>query len=168
MTDRDAARDQLARLTARWHALPAARRTAQNEAELRHSFILPLFDALGWDITDPDHMTAEEDISHKKVDFGFYINRIPAFYVETKRFSAGVAQPEFVQQAISYAYLKGVTWAVLTNFAELRVFNASADTAPDQAQFLHLTCDQYANGGFDDLWLLSRPAMTERPRHRII
>jgi len=164
MTDRETARQQVADLVARYRALPPTRRTALNENELRHSFILPLFTALGWNTADPDQMTAEEEISRKKVDFGFYIQRIPAFYVETKRLRAGVENPEFIKQAINYAYLKGVTWAVLTHFESLRVYNASADTAPDRARFINLHWEQYADSGFDDLWLLSRPSMSQRPR----
>lgn len=164
MLDQTTARQQIADLTRRYASMPEGRRAALNENELRHSFILPLFSALGWDISDPDEMTSEEQISRKKVDFGFYVRRIPAFYLETKRQSAGVDHPEFVRQAISYSWLKGVTWAVLTNFERLRVFNAVADAAPERARFIDLHWTDYAGDGFDDLWLLSKPAMSDPAR----
>lgn len=164
MLDQTTARQQIADLTRRYASMPEGRRAALNENELRHSFILPLFSALGWDISDPDEMSSEEQISRKKVDFGFYVRRIPAFYLETKRQSAGVDHPEFVRQAISYSWLKGVTWAVLTNFERLRVFNAVADAAPERARFIDLHWTDYAGDGFDDLWLLSKPAMSDPAR----
>jgi hypothetical protein len=72
-------------------------------------------------------------------------------------------KPAFMKQAINYSYLKGVTWAVLTDFEQLMVFNAEWETKdPTQARFLDLHWEQYADGQFDDLWLLSKPAMQTR------
>jgi hypothetical protein len=68
-----------------------------------------------------------------------------------------------MKQAINYAYLKGVTWAVLTDFEETMVFNAEwEERDPEQARFLTLQWENYANGGFDDLWLLSKPSLQAR------
>ncbi len=62
--------------------------------------------------------------------------------------------PKFIKQTISYAYNKGVTWAVLTNFQHLRVFNAQK-TEP----CISLESNQY-EADFERLWLLSRESLT--------
>lgn len=164
MTDRDTARQQIADLTARYARLTVPARAALTEEELKLQFILPLFRALGWDDTDRDQVTAEEQISRGKADFGFYVRSIPAFYVEAKRVRVGISRADQIAQAISYSYLRGVAWAVITQFEELSVYNAGADTTPEGARFIHLKWTDYAGNGFDDLWLLSREAMSQRPR----
>ncbi len=157
--DKDTARRQIATLVDRYRAITAAKRRL-TEQETRLSFILPLFRALGWDDQNPAEVSAEEQISRGYVDFGFYLNGAPVFYLETKKLGADADNPDFLRQAINYAYLRGVTWAVLTNFERLVVLNAEwEERDPAKAIALNLPCTDYANGGFDDLWRLSKPAM---------
>lgn len=96
-----------------------------NEERTKKDFILPLFQALGWK-TDTDEVTAEEAISKDRVDYGFYVNGIPKFYLEAKpiRESNLPVNEKYIKQAINYAWNKACTWAVLTNFEVLIVFNA--------------------------------------------
>ena len=163
MTDKEAAREAVAALVEKFRSTPKAERDAYNEDETRHFFILPLFRALGWDTESPADMSAEEQISRGFVDFGFYLNGVPAFYLETKRVREDLEKDEFIRQAVNYAYLKGVTWAVLTDFEGLHIYNAEWETnIPAQARYLMLGWEEYAEGDFNDLWLLSKPAMQER------
>ncbi|MFQ6101278.1 MAG: hypothetical protein ACE5OS_08590 [Anaerolineae bacterium] len=60
MTDSQTAQERIADLIARYEALSPARRSALSEMDTRHIFILPLFDALGWDITSNPDEVAEE------------------------------------------------------------------------------------------------------------
>ena len=59
-----------------------------NEESTKKDFILPLFEALGWNVynkTNKDSsVSAEETISKKSVDYGFRINGIPKFFLEAK------------------------------------------------------------------------------------
>jgi hypothetical protein len=59
-----------------------------NEETTKKDFILPLFEALGWNVYNRgkrnDSISAEETISKKKVDYGFRINGIPKFFLEAK------------------------------------------------------------------------------------
>ena len=52
-----------------------------NEESTKKDFILPLFEALGWNVYNrgkrSDSISAEETISKKRVDYGFRINGIP-------------------------------------------------------------------------------------------
>ncbi|HEY84556.1 MAG TPA: N-6 DNA methylase [Chloroflexi bacterium] len=129
----------------------------QSEANVRANFIDPLFEILGWPIRNPVFYNREEyvrgtgfaDIALKtdpKADK-------PLIFVEAKRFGSiesldrvqnkrnrSVAQLRLQlpgmsvdrtreeQQAINYAYQKGMRWAILSNFEHFRLFNARRDT----------------------------------------
>ncbi len=153
--------DQIERLVQKFHALPARARQAYNEDNTRKDFVLPLFRALEWNIDDAREVAAEEKVSRGYVDFAFRVNGIRRFVLETKRIGEDLTKPEWAQQAIDYAYHKGVTWAVLSDFEALKIFNAEAREAnPFQAQFREIGVDEYLSR-LDELWWLSRSAMLE-------
>ncbi|MDZ4765542.1 MAG: N-6 DNA methylase [Chloroflexota bacterium] len=161
---RETARADIASLVAKYVATPKKTRDAYSEQQTREYFILPLFRALGWDTQNPSEFSAEESIAGKFADFGFYLGGIPIFYLETKRVRVELDN-DALKQAISYAYNRGITWAVLTNFDQLVVLNAEWDVNDlSGARFLTLGHADYAESGFDDLWLLSKPAMQTTPR----
>ncbi len=93
------------------------------EEETKKDFILPLFEALGWDVRNKNEVSAEEQISGDRVDYGFYLNGRIKFYLEAKPLKADLHKEEYAKQAIKYSWNKGVTWAVLTDFENLKVFN---------------------------------------------
>lgn len=127
-----------------------------NEEMTKKDFILPLFRALGWKIEDGDEVTAEEKISNKRVDYGFRIEGIPKFFLEAKAMKEDLDNITFVEQAINYAWHKGCTWAVLTDFEGVKIFNAEWKSAnPLQNLFFSLRCSQFIKE-FDQLSLLSR------------
>ena len=99
-----------------------------NEEMTKKDFILPLFDALGWNTVDSREVSAEERVSKQRVDYGFRINGIPKFFLEAKSLKQDLDNRKFIDQAINYAWLKGCTWAVLTNFESVVVFNAELRT----------------------------------------
>src|SRR5271157_5502668 len=114
------------------------------EEETKKDFILPLFRALGWSVEDRQEVSAEEVISKKRVDYGFRIRGIPQFFLEAKSFKEGVNQPESIKQAINYAWHKGCTWAVLTDFHEIIILNAEwKETDLFHNRFISLTCEEY-------------------------
>jgi adenine-specific DNA-methyltransferase len=95
------------------------------EEDIKKGFIIPLFEALGWDSKNRDEVSSEEHIkSSGRVDYGFYLNNRPKFYLEAKSARADINSPDFAAQAVRYAYNRGTTWAVLTNFERLKLFNA--------------------------------------------
>ncbi|MCX7909134.1 MAG: N-6 DNA methylase [Ignavibacteria bacterium] len=127
-----------------------------NEEMTKKDFILPLFRALGWNTEDSTEVTAEEKISRGRVDYGFRINGIPKFFLEAKPLRADIQNPSFAMQAINYAWHKGCTWAVLTNFATIMVFNAEWKAENIiQSHFKTIEVDDFIIN-FDELWLLSR------------
>jgi len=95
-----------------------------NEENTKKDFILPLFRALGWNVEDSDEVKAEEKVSKRRVDYAFRIEGVNKFFLEAKALKEYTSEAKYVEQAIEYAWNKGVPWAVLCNFETLRVFNA--------------------------------------------
>lgn len=128
-----------------------------SEEETKKDFILPLFRALGWHIEEKKEVSAEEHIkSSGRVDYGFYLNSRPKFYLEAKSLSADLYKEKYANQAIRYSWNKSVTWAILTDFENIKVFNAQVvDKALMDKQLFDIPYSEFLNR-FDDLWLLSR------------
>ncbi len=153
--------DTIEYLVKKFKELPARARQQYNEDNTRKDFVLPLFRALEWNIDDMREVAAEEKISRGFVDFSFRINGVRRFVLETKRIGEDLNKPEWAQQAIDYAYHKGVTWAVLSDFEGLKIFNAEARAVnPFQAQFKEFTVEEYLPR-LGEVWWLSRSAMLE-------
>jgi hypothetical protein len=132
-----------------------------NEEMTKKDFILPLFDALGWNTVDSREVSAEERVSKQRVDYGFRINGIPKFFLEAKSLKEDLDNRKFIDQAINYAWLKGCTWAVLTSFVNVVVFNAELKTEhPWQSQLKRIHCRDFLEH-FDELWLLSRESFEQ-------
>ncbi|KKS37365.1 MAG: hypothetical protein A3G49_00300 [Candidatus Sungbacteria bacterium RIFCSPLOWO2_12_FULL_41_11] len=122
------------------------------EEDTKKGFIQPLFEALGWNFHDRKEVSAEESRS----DYGFYINERPKFYLEAKALRVDLMREDFANQAIRYSWNKGVTWAVLTDFENIIVFNAQDISKNwEQKRFLTLRYNEYIEH-FDKLWLLSK------------
>lgn len=151
------ARESLARLIDDYDKLTGDQRADMTEASVVRQFIDRLMgDALGWPIKDPQRYKYELHTGAGCPDITLIPEAGGRIYVETKRFgmikrleriAAGTADrlsdtvkpaqlalpgmavdrtPE-EQQAINYAFGNDATWAILTNFEVLRLFNARRD-----------------------------------------
>ena len=86
------------------------------------------------------------------MDFSFRIGGVPRFFPETKRISEDLTKPHSVRQATDYAWTKGVTWALLSDFEGLHVSNAEwKEDNPLRAQFIDFGVDTYL-ADFERLW----------------
>jgi adenine-specific DNA-methyltransferase len=141
-------------LVNKYQSLTPKEQTSYNEANTVNTFIRPLFEALGWDFANIDEVEAEKTIVKGRVDYVFKVKKVSRFCVEVKSLHHDLTDQDR-EQAISYAYNKGVTWAILTNFARTQVFNAEVKGDPKNARFLDLRCEDYL-AEFNDLWLLSK------------
>ncbi|MDP3043099.1 MAG: N-6 DNA methylase [bacterium] len=131
------------------------------EEETKKDFIAPMFEALGWNVFDRNEVTAEEQISGDRVDYGFYLNGRIKFYLEAKSLKADLLREDYAKQAIRYSWNKGVTWAVLTDFEGLIVFNAlSPEKSLAGKKYLSFSYEEYLTR-FDELWRLSRIAFSD-------
>ena len=134
-----------------------------NEAQTGNEFILPLFQFLGWDIHNihADEITPEERISKGRVDWAFRIDGIPKFFLEAKALKVDLDIGKWAEQAINYSWNKGCTWAILTDFEAIKVFNADVSTRNlKESLFFEIPVDEYLSQ-FDQLWLLSKEAFKQ-------
>ncbi len=149
MTKEEACQE-VARLVAKYQSLEARDIRKFSEADTRRIFIMPLFLALGWDIYSRDEVAEEVKAGSGRVDYVFRLQGVSRFYLEAKALRADLTKPEYIKQAVTYAYNKGITWAALSDFEGLQVYNAQTGRP-----FISLSYDNYLKN-FDDLWLLSR------------
>lgn len=132
-----------------------------DEANTCKDFILPLFEALGWDISNREEVTAQASASRGRVDYAFCIKGIPKFFLEAKSLKVDLNDTRWAEQTINYAWHKGVVWAVLTDFEAIKVFNAEwIAKNPNESLFFEIRYDKYSEN-FDQLSLLSKQAFLE-------
>lgn len=153
------AKAAIQKLIAKYEAVKASGKLGKyTEEETKRGFIEPLFAALGWDFLERSEVTLEEQISGDRVDYGFYRNGRIKFYLEAKPLKADLHKEIYAHQAIKYSWNKGVTWAVLSDFESLIVFNAmSAEKTLGGKRFFEIPYSEYISR-FDQLWLLSKAA----------
>jgi len=108
-----------------------------NEESTKQNLILPLFEALGWNVYNRvgrnDSVNPEEkNKANRRVDYGFRINGIPKFFLEAKSIRETNIEynDKYVNQAIDYAYWKSCSWAILTNFETIAIYNADLKGLP--------------------------------------
>jgi len=142
------------------------------EAEVRRCFIDPLFEALGWDISNKAGKSfSEQDVvlektepeGRKRPDYTFRINGKSKFFVEAKAPHHNLNSKRLIYQAKSYAYSTGtVFYVVLTDFEEWRLYEVLSEPKIDDnikkelIQKLYYT--EYLDN-IDKLWLLSKEAV---------
>jgi len=131
------------------------------EEETKKDFMLPLFRALGWFVDDKKEVTAEEQQSSGRVDYGFYLDGRLKFYLEAKALGADLHREDFANQAVKYSWNKGATWAILTDFESIKVFNAQdIERSLADKLFFEIPYTQYLER-FDQLWMLSKDSFEE-------
>lgn len=154
------AKEKILKLVHKYNEAVGSRRaTRYTEEETKKDFILPLFEALGWNVFDKREVSAEEhQASGGRVDYGFYLHEQPKFYLEAKPLKADIFREEYARQAIRYSWNKGVTWAVLTDFETVLVFNTQdIDKSLSGKLYFKIPASEFINR-FDQLWSLSREA----------
>lgn len=151
------AREALAALVDKYDSLSDQYKRGLNEANTRKDFILPMFRALGWNTDDSQEVSEEVRVGQMWVDYAFKIDGVTRFYLEAKAAGGDLEKPKYAVQAVSYAYNKGIPWAVLTNFEQLKLFSAEWNLADvNRLRVLDLRYNEYLEDeAFDDLWALA-------------
>ncbi|HEX9925154.1 MAG TPA: DNA methyltransferase, partial [Anaerolineae bacterium] len=173
--NRSQAQAEISQLIDRYRALSDTDRKTTTEASVVHQFINPLLRALGWPVEDTKLFKYELSTQAGRPDMTLFPPQGGTLFVEAKRFGlirelaearktiAGIVTPGQLalpgmasdrtreeQQAINYAFENGGTWAILTNFEKLRLFNARRDWLVLSFEHPKAYLDQ-----FDLLWQLS-------------
>jgi hypothetical protein len=117
--------------------LDAYRNPAYGETEARVEFINPFFEALGWDVANKAGIAeAYKDLIHedavkiggatKAPDYSFRIGGTRKFFLEAKKPAIGLQdQVNPAYQLRRYAWSAKLPLSILTNFAELAVYDCS-------------------------------------------
>ncbi len=160
MSDKENSKEEIKKLIEKYERLvDSGKLKSYNEEMTKKDFILPLFRALGWKVEDGEEVSAEEKVSKGRVDYAFRIDGIPKLFLEAKALKIDLDKVEYAEQAINYAWHKGATWAVLTDFEGIKVFNAEWKLKnPLQNMFFGLKYHQFLDR-FEQLWLLSRQSL---------
>lgn len=136
-----------------------------SEEDVKKDFLMPLFSALGWDTENrrvKDEVVAERHVGNRKrVDYGFRLKSVTQFYLEAKNLKEDLEDEDTLDQAVNYSYLKGIPWAVISNFERTIVLEADSEARSSKDRiFLNLTEDKYPSL-LGDLRLLSRKSFED-------
>ena len=138
----------------------------QSEFDTRTKFIDRMFEALGWDVFGdiiPDEVEREQPVKtresgKKKADYTFKINGITRLIVEAKALGEDIQNPDYETQAITYAFNRACSWAVLTNFVATRIYYVDLKGG---TPFYRIDFDTDAKfeENFETLWYLSKESV---------
>lgn len=160
------AKQQIQKLVEKYQRIAEAGQIkSYNEAQTRNEFIEPLFEFLGWDMRNlsiDNEVTTEENVSGGRVDLAFRFNNIPVFFLEAKAMKVDLDEWKWAEQAINYSWNKNVTWAVLTDFESVKIFNAEIPPKSlSQNLFIEIDHKNFIDR-FDQLWLLSKESFEQK------
>ncbi len=130
-----------------------------NETQLRREFLDPLFEQLGWDVTNKaGYAQAYKDVIHedaikvggatKAPDYCFRIGGVRKFFLEAKKPSVDIkGDPNPAYQLRRYAWSARLPLSILTDFEELAVYDClvrpkQTDRA-DTARIMFFTYKDY-------------------------
>jgi hypothetical protein len=176
--NRQEALQALQALVADYDAFSTEEQDIMTEASVVRQFIGRLLEeVLGWPINDPHRFEYERHTEAGRPDMTLTLPNNDYLYVEAKRFGiikdleiqqvkkslSNTVTPDQMslpgmavdrtaeeQQAINYAFLNNGTWAILTNFEKLRLFNARRDWLVIAFERPHAYLED-----FDLLWQLA-------------
>ena len=148
-------------------------RASYNETEVRVDFVNPLFQALGWDVLNerglPQHLRevkheaeviVEEGGENKKKrpDYSFRAGTELCFFLETKKPAVNIrTAADSVFQLRRYGWSGNLAVSILTNFADLLIFDCSVrpleNDPASKALIAHYHYTEYV-GKFEEIYML--------------
>lgn len=143
------------------------RRVRLTESDTIRVLILPVLEALGWDLQDVEEVRSEyrHASADNPVDYALFLHATPTLFVEAKALGVSLDDRKPLLQTLNYANAAGVDWCVLTNGAEWRIYKVHAPVAAEEKLFLTV---RLGEAGADTgamaatLSLLSRDRMRAR------
>ncbi|MEM4258594.1 MAG: N-6 DNA methylase [Candidatus Thermoplasmatota archaeon] len=130
------------------------------EANTETKLVEPLFELLGWtkkDFVKQEKARRETRMGH--ADYAFYIGDKIVFFLEVKKVGIPLER-EADKQVISYALSKRVSFAVSTNFEELKIFCVEQEDALRNKFRVFNSPDDYISN-FEDLLYLSKESFEQ-------
>ena len=133
---------------------------SSEESEKRsEEFIRTLFETLGWEWLSEcviPQRKVRSALTTTRVDYQFKKSDElrPSFYMEVKRFSSKLNNPDDIKQALDYGKNSGTRWVVLTNFVKWRVFNSDYFDEPEHAEIFEFELSDCLKNPECIQWLL--------------
>lgn len=143
------------------------RRVRLTESDTIRVLILPVLEALSWDLQDVEEVRSEyrHASTDNPVDYALFLHATPKLFVEAKALGVSLDDRKPLLQTLNYANTAGVDWCVLTNGAEWRIYKVHAPVAAEEKLFLTARLDEMAEDTGPiaaTLSLLSRDRMRAR------
>ena len=165
---REKAREAIAALVERYaRNRDRYRSSSYNEETCRAEFITPLFESLGWDVTNKAGDAEQyKDVIHeegikvgdftKAPDYTFRVGGVRKFFVEAKKpFVDLKSDPAPAYQLRRYAWSAKLPLSILTDFEEIAVYDTRVrpkeGEKPSVARILYLAYDEVLPR-FSELW----------------
>ena len=99
-----------------------------DEEDVKNAIIDPFLGILGWNVNDPSEVKKEARIDGKFADYALKIDGEAKIIIEAKAPNRSLdgsdSRGTYEKQAINYAYNQGISWAILTNGENWRLYNA--------------------------------------------
>jgi predicted type IV restriction endonuclease len=114
------------------------RRVRLTESDTIRVLVLPVLEALGWDLQDVEEVRSEyrHASADNPVDYALFLHATPTLFVEAKALGVSLDDRKPLLQTLNYANAAGVDWCVLTNGAEWRIYKVHAPVAAEEKLFL--------------------------------
>ena len=128
-SSRDNAKERISRIIKRFEKY--RQKFSKDEEQTKISLLNPFWEALGWNVRNPDEVQFEQKVREptkggglKRVDYAFKINGRIKFIVEAKPPQKDLRNPKIINQLTSYGWnIRGVDIGILQDFEEFRVFD---------------------------------------------
>lgn len=122
------------------------RRVRLTESDTIRVLVLPILEALGWDLHDVEEVRSEyrHASADNPVDYALFLHGTPALFVEAKALGVSLDDRKPLLQTLNYANAAGVDWCILTNGAEWRIYKVHAPVAAEEKLFLTARLDEPA------------------------
>jgi type I restriction-modification system DNA methylase subunit len=148
------------------------------ESQIRQDFIDKFFTALGWDVTHTIQKNPYQQEVHienkvhmagsqRRADYAFFLTpnfRDPKFFVEAKKPSRNLANPDDYYQTIRYGWNANTPIAILTDFEEFHILDCRykpniKDVMSQKIEYFHYS-DYAKEEKFSRIyWLFSHEAV---------
>jgi hypothetical protein len=133
-----------------------------SESNTISALVEPVLEILGWNLRDLDEVQREYPIrignKVDRVDLALKINNRPVLFVEVKSLDIPL-EDRLAEQPIKYAIAEGVSWCILTNGREWRLYNAFwRIKGIDKKMFFKISVDEF-DTRFQELMLLSKESL---------
>jgi type I restriction-modification system DNA methylase subunit len=122
-----------------------------DEKKTFEEFIKPLFCFLGWDFSkNSSEVISVNNVSKNKADYIFQIEDIQKFVLKIVPLEENIDDAKWIIPPATYAFNKGITWTIITNFKKIKVLNSEVKgKTPSKMQWFELDYNNFILKDYD-------------------